>query len=99
MSEGPSFTVGMEEEYLLVDLATRDLVAEPSAELLERGEARTDGRMTTEFLQSQLEVATRKCASVPEAAAEIRELRATLGEVASEFGFAIIAASTHPFGE
>ncbi len=98
MSAAPSFTIGIEEEYLLVDRATRDLVAEPPSELLERGEARTDGRMTTEFLQSQLEVGTRKCASVPEAALEILELRATLSKLAEEFGYAIIAASTHPFG-
>jgi len=94
----PSFTIGIEEEYLLVDPASCDLVAEPPSELLERGEARTEGRMTTEFLQSQLEVGTRKCACVSEAASEIIELRATLSEIAGEFGYAIIAASTHPFG-
>ncbi|MCP5034730.1 MAG: carboxylate-amine ligase [Actinomycetia bacterium] len=98
MGAAPTFTIGIEEEYLLVDRATRDLVAEPPTELLERGEARTDGRMTTEFLQSQLEVGTRKCASVPEAALEIIELRATLSKLAEEYGYAIIAASTHPFG-
>ncbi|MCP4222690.1 MAG: carboxylate-amine ligase, partial [Actinomycetia bacterium] len=97
MGAAPTFTIGIEEEYLLVDRATRDLVAEPPTELLERGEARTDGRMTTEFLQSQLEVGTRKCASVPEAALEIIELRATLSKLAEEYGYAIIAASTHPF--
>ena len=99
MGNAPSFTIGIEEEYLLVDRETRDLVVEAPSELLERGEARTDGRMTTEFLQSQIEVGTSKCASVPEAAAEIVELRITLSELATEFGFAIIAASTHPFGE
>jgi len=99
MGTVPSFTIGIEEEYLLVDRDTRDLVVEPPLELLERGELRTEGRMTTEFLQSQLEVGTRKCSSVPEAAAEIRELRATLSEIAAEFGYAIIASSTHPFGE
>lgn len=98
MGTAPSFTIGIEEEYLLVDRSTRDLVAEPPAELLERGEARTEGRMTTEFLQSQLEVGTRKCASVPEAADEIVELRTTLAKLAEEYGYAIIAASTHPFG-
>ena len=94
----PSFTIGIEEEYLLVDLETRDLVAQPPAELLAAGVARTDGRMTTEFLQSQLEVGTRKCASVSEAAAEIVELRSVLSDLAGEYGNAIVAASTHPFG-
>jgi carboxylate-amine ligase len=95
----PSFTIGIEEEYLVVDRETRDLVAEPPPALLERGVAETGGLLTPEFLQSQLEVGTSKCASVAEAAAEIRELRRTLSEVAAEFGYAIIAASTHPFGD
>ena len=98
MVNEPSFTIGIEEEYLLVDRDGRDLVAHPPSELLEQGANRTDGRMTTEFLQSQLEVGTSKCTSVPEAAAEIAELRSTLSEVVTEFGYAIIASSTHPFG-
>jgi carboxylate-amine ligase len=91
--------VGIEEEYLVVDRETRDLVAEPPPELLQRGLAETGGLVTPEFLQSQLEVGTSKCDSVPEAAAEIRELRTVLSRVAAEFGYAIIAASTHPFGD
>ena len=99
MRAEPTFTIGIEEEYLVVNRETRDLVAEPPAELVERGVAATDGLMTREFLQSQLEVGTTKCSSVPEAAAEIRELRTTLSDVAEEFGYAIIAASTHPFAD
>jgi carboxylate-amine ligase len=91
--------VGIEEEYLVVDRETRDLVAEPPPELLERGVEETDGLLTPEFLQSQLEVGTAKCATVPEAAAQIRELRTVLARVAGEFGYTIIAASTHPFGD
>ncbi len=98
MVNEPSFTIGIEEEYLLVDREARDLVANPPSDLLKQGADRTDGRMTTEFLQSQLEVGTRKCISVPEAAAEIMELRSTLSEIVTEFGYAIIASSTHPFG-
>ncbi len=99
MHVDPSFTIGIEEEYLLVDRETRDLVTEPPDALLERASAETGGLMTREFLQSQLEIGTSKCASVPHAAAEIRELRSALADVAGEFGFAIIAASTHPFAE
>ncbi len=99
MQTEPSFTVGIEEEYLVVDRESRDLVAEPPAALLERGAAETGGLLTPEFLQSQLEVGTTKCATVPAAASEIRELRTVLSKVADEFGYAIIAASTHPFGD
>ena len=95
----PSFTIGIEEEYLLVDRETRDLVSEPPEALVERGVAATDGLMTREFLQSQLEVGTTKCTSVTEAAAEIRELRSEVSQVAGDYGYAIIAASTHPFGQ
>ena len=94
----PSFTIGIEEEYLLVDLETRDVVAHPPEDLFAEGVARTDGLMTTEFLQSQLEVGTRKCSSVSEAAAEIVELRSVLSDLAGEYGNAVVAASTHPFG-
>ena len=58
----PAFSLGIEEEYLLVDLATRDLVADPPAELLQRCIAETDGRVSPEFLRSQLEVKTSVCA-------------------------------------
>ena len=67
----PAFSLGMEEEYLLVDLATRDLVSDPPAELLQRCIAETDGRVSPEFLRSQLEVKTSVCGSV---AAMRREL-------------------------
>ena len=42
----PAFSLGLEEEYLLVDLATRDLVSDPPGELLQRCIAETDGRDT-----------------------------------------------------
>ena len=42
----PAFSLGLEEEYLLVDLATRDLVSDPPAELLQRCIAETDGRVS-----------------------------------------------------
>ena len=60
----PAFSLGIEEEYLLVDLATRDLVSDPPGELLQRCIAETDGRVSPEFLRSQLEVKTSVCASV-----------------------------------
>ncbi len=93
----PAFTLGIEEEYLLVDLATRDLVAEPPAELLQRCIAETDGRVSPEFLRSQLEVKTSVCASVSSMRRELAALRRKVCEIAAEYGIAPIAASTHPF--
>jgi carboxylate-amine ligase len=93
----PAFSLGLEEEYLLVDLATRDLVADPPAELLQRCIAETDGRVSPEFLRSQLEVKTSVCVSVAAMRRELAELRRKVCEVAAGYGIAPIAASTHPF--
>ncbi|MBL6953316.1 MAG: carboxylate-amine ligase [Alphaproteobacteria bacterium] len=93
----PSFTMGVEEEYLLVDLTTRDLAANPPGDLLAECEARLGHRVTAEFMRSQIEVCTRVCAHIGEARGELQELRGTVAEVAGQFGLAPIAASTHPF--
>ncbi len=93
----PSFTMGIEEEYLLVDCTTRDLASDPPPELLAQCEDRLGGRVTAEFMRSQIEVGTRVCNSIGEARGELQELRGTVAEVAGQFGLAPIAASTHPF--
>jgi carboxylate-amine ligase len=93
----PSFTLGLEEEYLLVDKTTRDLVEDPPPELLAECERRVPGQVTPEFLRSQVEVATKICGTLGEARAQLAALRRTVAEVAGEFGMAPIAASTHPF--
>ncbi len=92
----PSFTVGIEEEYLLVDPGSRDLVIEPPAGLMGALEELLGARVMPEFLQSQVEVGTSKCATVREAAVELRQLRRQVAEVARAHGLALIAASTHP---
>ena len=71
----PSFSLGLEEEYLLVDLATRDLVSDPPPELLQRCIAETDGRVSPEFLRAQLEVKTSVCGSVAAMRRELGSLR------------------------
>jgi carboxylate-amine ligase len=93
----PAFSLGIEEEYLLVDLATRDLVPDPPAELLQRCIAETDGRVSPEFLRSQLEVKTSVCASVDSMRRELAALRRKVCTIAADYGIAPIAASTHPF--
>jgi glutamate---cysteine ligase / carboxylate-amine ligase len=95
----PSFTLGIEEEYLLVDKESRDLVPEPPAELLAKAEDALRGQVSPEFLRSQIEVGTRVCKSLAEARDELVHLRQTVGKIAGEFGLAPIAASTHPFAK
>jgi glutamate---cysteine ligase / carboxylate-amine ligase len=93
----PSLSLGLEEEYLLVDPKSRDLVAAPQDGFMARCQERLGDRVAHELMQSQVEVGTPVCADIAEARRELSALRATVAEVAREFGMAIIAASTHPF--
>ena len=95
----PSFTIGIEEEYLLVDRTTRDLAQEPPPALLAKCEEALRGQVSPEFLRSQIEVGTRVCTSIQEARDQLAHLRATVGRIAGEFGLAPIASSTHPFAQ
>ena len=72
----PSFTIGMEEEYHLVERGSGDLVMQQPDELLARCETLLGDRVTREFQQCQIEVGTKVCANVGEVRAELRELRA-----------------------
>ncbi len=91
------FTIGIEEEYLLVDRATRHVASEPPAAMLEECEARIKDLVKPEFLKSQIEIATPVCKSVGEARDNLAWLRGTVAEIADKCGLAPIAASTHPF--
>ncbi|MEE8293046.1 MAG: glutamate-cysteine ligase family protein, partial [Kiloniellales bacterium] len=71
-NQEPSFTIGIEEEYLLVDKETRALVVDPPDSLMKECEAKLEGRVSPEFLMSQIEVGTSKCDTLKEAAEEIR---------------------------
>ena len=93
----PSFSIGIEEEYLLVDKESRDLKSEPPPALLAKCEEALRGQVSPEFLRSQIEVGTKVCKSVQEARDDLVHLRSTVGGVADEFGLALIASSTHPF--
>jgi carboxylate-amine ligase len=96
----PSFTLGIEEEYLLVDKDSRDLAQEPPPALLAKcQEALLDygSQVRPEFLRSQIEVGTSVCHTIAEAHEELIRLRTTVGTIADEFGLAPIASSTHPF--
>jgi carboxylate-amine ligase len=95
----PAFTLGIEEEYLLVDRASRDLASDPPAEMLGECQARLPERVKPEFLRAQIEVGTSVCGSLPEARAELAELRRVVAEIAAHHGLAPIAAATHPFAQ
>jgi carboxylate-amine ligase len=95
----PSFTIGIEEEYLLVNRDSRGLEPEPPPALFAKCEEALKGQVSPEFLRSQIEVGTRVCNSMQEARDELVKLRSTVAKIADEFGLAPIAASTHPFAK
>jgi carboxylate-amine ligase len=97
VSAEPPFTVGIEEEYLLVNLDTRDVDENPPAALLRECTERGGSQISPEFLRSQLEVSTRVCRSIAEVRADLARLRSIIVEVSRKYGLAPIAASTHPF--
>jgi glutamate---cysteine ligase / carboxylate-amine ligase len=95
----PSFTFGIEEEYLLVDRQSRDLVADPPKALTADFEAILGSKVTAEFLRCQVEIETGICTTMQEARSEIACLRRNIAECADTYGLAPIACSTHPFAE
>jgi carboxylate-amine ligase len=99
MSTQPPFTVGIEEEYLLVDADSRDVAENPPAPLLKELVEVGAGQVNPKFLRCQLEASTRVCRSICEARSDLARLRRLIAETARGYGLAPIAASTHPFAK
>ena len=95
--EEPPFTIGIEEEYFLVERESGEAIRESPPTMLAECEALLEGQVTPEFLQSQIEVGTRVSATVAAARDDLAHLRRTISSVAERHGLAIMAASTHPF--
>ena len=93
----PKFTMGIEEEYLLVDRDTRALVVDPPANLMSECEAVLGEQVSCELLQSQIEIGTKVCSNIQEAREDLTRLRKVIVDVAASHNLAPIAASTHPF--
>ncbi len=95
----PSFTIGVEEEYLLVDRDSRDLVHLMPEGLLEECQDKAGSQVTPELFQSQIEIGTSVCETTSELRSELERLRSVIGDATAHYGLAPIAASTHPFAE
>ena len=94
--ETGSFSIGIEEEYFLVDSETHEVAVETPDELFIEAFAGTEGRIEREMLQAQAETVTRPCTSLSQARAELRFARSVLSSVASSHGLRILGAGTHP---
>ena len=96
--EDLAITLGVEEEFFIVDPGSRDLIADPNPAIFDTCE-KTCGphKIVHEFLRSQIETNTRVCESVSELSQALRESRRVVIEAAERHGATVMAASTHPF--
>jgi carboxylate-amine ligase len=89
------FTIGIEEEFQIIDPHTRELRSRVN-EMLDEGRMILGEQIKPEMHQSMVEVGTGVCRDVKECRADVIRLRRTIAELAHGKGLAIVAASTHP---
>src|SRR5438093_9241314 len=89
------FTLGIEEEFQIVDPTTRELRSHVT-EFLDEGKMILGEQIKPEMIQSQIEVGTGICKNIQEARADISNLRGVISSLAEKNGLKIVAASTHP---
>ena len=94
---GPSYTLGVEEELMIVDSETLDLTNSIEEMLRALQDTGAAGDVKPELMESVCEIATSPCRDAAEARTQLAELRSTVAEVAEARGLAIGAAGTHPF--
>lgn len=93
-----TITLGVEEEFFLVDPDTRDLLVDPDPLIFATCKANQGPhKVVHEFLRSQIETATRVCTSVRDMRAALLETRRVIMDGAAQYGAAALAMSTHPF--
>lgn len=95
----PPLTLGVEEEYQIINPETRDLHAYISEFLNQDQQREHQLALKPELMQSQVEVGSQVCRNVREVRAELVRLRRSVFELAEENGLEIAAASTHPFAK
>jgi carboxylate-amine ligase len=91
-----TFTLGIEEEFAIIDPETRELRSHIQ-EILEYGKVILKEQIKPEMHQSVVELGTEICQSVVDARAHVIELRSRLAELAARSGLKIASVGTHPF--
>jgi glutamate---cysteine ligase / carboxylate-amine ligase len=94
---GPAFTIGIEEELMIVDRETLDLASSIEGVLEDLEGVETQGEVKPELMESVCEIATEPCRDTREAADQLRALRRLVQQMADRRGLAIGSAGTHPF--
>src|SRR5687768_8010363 len=91
-----TFTLGVEEEYMVVDPETRELKSHEQ-KIVHEGQKVIKDKVKAEMHQAVVEVGTDICCDVDEAYTDVALLRRTIGGIAADLGFAMGASGTHPF--
>ena len=94
---GDPYTLGVEEEYMLLDGKTLDLVQHIEAVLAAAEGHELGEQINAELMQSVLEIATPVCRTPGEVEGELRKLRGYVTGIAAERGMRVGSAGTHPF--
>ncbi|MDQ2979317.1 MAG: carboxylate-amine ligase [Acidobacteriota bacterium] len=98
MRERPAFTLGVEEEFQIIDPETRELRSHVQ-EMLEEGKLLLKERVKPEMHQSVIEVGTGICANIAEVRKDVTELRREIIALAKRQGMSVASAGTHPFSK
>jgi carboxylate-amine ligase len=96
MQPSPNFTIGVEEEYMIVHPETRELTSHEQ-KIVEMAAKTLDDKVKAEMHQAVVEVGTSICANIQEARDEVSKLRLNVNDLAKELGLRIGASGTHPF--
>lgn len=92
------FTLGIEEEYMVMDPQTRELRSHEQ-KIVEQAHKVLRDKVKAEFHQAVVEVGTQICANIEEAREDVAMLRKTISEIAGDLGYSIGASGTHPFSK
>jgi carboxylate-amine ligase len=90
------FTLGVEEEYMVIDPATRELKSHEQ-KIVHEGQKILKDKVKAEMHQAVVEVGTDICNNVDEAFKDVATLRGTIAQIAGDLGFWVGASGTHPF--
>lgn len=90
------FTIGIEEEYQIIDIETRDLVSHVS-KIIEGGKATLSENLKHEMHESMIEMETGICDNIQQARQELTDLRRQLINIAKEQNLRVAGGGTHPF--
>ena len=93
----PPLTLGIEEEYQIIEPETRNLYSYISEFLAQDEQRSTSLNLRPELMQSQVEVGSHVCRNINEVRQEVVRLRREVSTMAENNGLLIAAASTHPF--